>query len=167
MINESKESKLYILLLLESQNIIWWRPSWIMAAMLDLYLLMNFTCLRHDMLVYTFMRNFRLIAWFSQVLLQLCHKSILDFGGHFDLENLFPKVILFATKSSITMRSFMLFKENLLILFCFHSIKFILKCDISGHFEFPLYFFSPKMTRCHTVDSQQIHSKEHENAKKT
>ena len=58
----------------------------------------------------------------------------------------------------------MTFTESLLILFCFYSMKFVLKCDIGAHFEFPLYF-PPKKIRWHTVDSHQEHSKVHETAK--
>ena len=97
------------------------------------------------MLVYTFMRTFRLIAWFSQVLLQLCHKSMKN-GGHLGLWRPFSfrkpvsqgyiicnKVIYYHAKFYAFQRKF---TDSILL----HSINFILKCDIGGLFEFPLYF---------------------------
>jgi hypothetical protein len=52
------------------------------------------------------------------------------------------------------MHRFMFCKESLLILFCFNSMKYVIKWDIGGHFEFSIIIFSLRMPKWHTADFQ-------------
>ena len=65
----------------------------------------------------------------------MVHVTILDFYRLFYFKNLLPRVLFFCYIAIYNHTKFYA-TESLLISFCLHSMKYVLKCDISGHFEF-------------------------------
>jgi hypothetical protein len=68
-----------------------------------------------------------------------CHLGFLR--PYFISKTYFLRFYYFCAKSSITMHRFMFFKESLLILFCFNSMKFVIKLRYLGPFWTSIIFF--------------------------
>ena len=141
------------MLLLESENISWWRPSWNLAAIMNLYLWMNLTYFKLDIRIYFYANvwDYQFVYAASsnskKIMKNCCH--FLFWRPFFISKTCFSR-FYYLLQSHLLPCNILCFAKKV---YWFYSGSICIKMRFWGPFWIAIIIFSPRMPKWHSADS--------------